>query len=190
MIQPSWTKRPPNPGQAVVVLDPGLSFGTGHHPTTLYCLRELIAARRLGLDQSVLDLGTGSGILAIAAAKLGFQPVEAVDVDADCVRVARDNAGRNRVAQRIRIARQDVAGRPAGGQRRYSVVCANLITPVLLAQKRKILDCLAPGGRLVLAGVLDAEFPEVQQTYEAAGLRLVRTQAKREWRSGTFWRPC
>jgi ribosomal protein L11 methyltransferase len=189
MIQPSWTKRPPKPGQAVVVLDPGLSFGTGHHPTTLYCLRELVAARRLGLAQSVLDLGTGSGILAIAAAKLGFHRVEAVDLDADCVRVARDNAARNRVDQRIWIARQDVAGRPAKGRRRYSVVCANLITPVLLAQKRKILDCLAPGGRLVLAGILDAEFPEVQRTYEAAGLRLGRTQAKREWRSGTFWRP-
>ena len=74
LLKPSWSRRRPRKGQAVVVLDPGLSFGTGRHPTTAFCLRQLVARRRRGEAQSCLDIGTGSGILAIAAAKLGYAP--------------------------------------------------------------------------------------------------------------------
>ena len=74
LLKPSWSRRRPRKGQAVVVLDPGLSFGTGRHPTTAFCLRQLVARRRRAEAQSCLDIGTGSGILAIAAAKLGYAP--------------------------------------------------------------------------------------------------------------------
>ena len=77
LIKPSWSKRRARKGQSVVVLDPGLSFGTGQHATTRFCLRELVALRRPGKAQSLLDIGTGSGILAIAAARLGYAPIEA-----------------------------------------------------------------------------------------------------------------
>jgi ribosomal protein L11 methyltransferase len=82
----------------VVILDPGLSFGTGQHPTTSFCLHEIARCRKNGhAAQSFLDIGTGSGILAIAAAKLGYQPVHAFDFDPESVRVARENARKNRV---------------------------------------------------------------------------------------------
>ncbi|MBU6402673.1 MAG: 50S ribosomal protein L11 methyltransferase, partial [Verrucomicrobia bacterium] len=81
LIRPTWSRRRARPDQAVVVLDPGLSFGTGQHPTTAFCLRQLVAWRKRGGRQSLLDVGTGSGILAIAAAKLGYSPVQGWDND-------------------------------------------------------------------------------------------------------------
>ena len=106
LVKPSWSRRRPRAGQAVVVLDPGLSFGTGQHPTTAFCLRQVAACRDPRRPQSFLDIGTGSGILAIAAAKLGYSPVEAFDNDPVAVRRARDNARRNGVAGKVRIHRE------------------------------------------------------------------------------------
>jgi ribosomal protein L11 methyltransferase len=120
LLKPSWSRRRPLTGQAVVVLDPGLSFGTGRHPTTAFCLRQLVARRRSGALQSCLDIGTGSGILAIAAAKLGYAPVDAFDVDPESIRVARANARRNGVGALIRLRRQDLTKLPRRGARQYS----------------------------------------------------------------------
>ncbi|HWH69999.1 MAG TPA: 50S ribosomal protein L11 methyltransferase, partial [Candidatus Sulfotelmatobacter sp.] len=107
LIRPSWSQRRPRKGQALVVLDPGLSFGTGQHPTTGFCLQQLVACRRPKQGQSLLDIGSGSGILAIAAVRLGYQPVEAFDFDPEAVRVARDNAQQNGVAEQIDFRQQD-----------------------------------------------------------------------------------
>ena len=126
LLKPSWSRRRPRKGQAVVVLDPGLSFGTGRHPTTAFCLRQLVARRRAGEAQSFLDIGTGSGILAIAAARLGYAPVDAFDYDPQSIRVARANARRNGVSARIRFWRQDVTRLPCPAPKKYFLVCANL----------------------------------------------------------------
>src|SRR2546425_4056508 len=128
LIKPSWSKRRPRKGQAIIILDPGLSFGTGQHPTTSFCLEQLAAHRNDGAAQSVLDLGTGSGILAIAAAKLGYQPVHAIDLDAEAIRIARANARRNRSSRRIRFLEQDLTKVPRQASENYSVICANLIS--------------------------------------------------------------
>ncbi len=128
LIKPSWSRRRPRRGQAVVVLDPGLSFGTGCHATTAFCLRQLVALRRRGEAQSCLDVGTGSGILAIAAARLGYCPVDALDSDPDSIRIARDNARRNGVSAGLRFLRQDLTRLPRRSVRTYSVICANLIS--------------------------------------------------------------
>ena len=186
MVKPSWSGLKPRKGQAVVVLDPGLSFGTGQHPTTAFCLEQLVSHRRRAEPQSLLDIGTGSGILAIAAAKLGYAPVHAFDYDPEAIRVAAANARRNRVADRIRFSRQDLARFPVHRARRYSVVCANLISSLLLAEGRRIVGVLAQDGVLLLAGILKGEFPAVQAAYEGLGLRLVASRAQREWRSGAF----
>ena len=106
LIKPSWSKRRARKNQAVVVLDPGLSFGTGQHPTTAFCLRELVRCGKIETRRSFLDIGTGSGILAIAAAKLGYSPVHAFDFDPEAVRVARANARANGVHKKLRIARR------------------------------------------------------------------------------------
>jgi ribosomal protein L11 methyltransferase len=189
LIQPSWCRRRARPGQAMVVLDPGLSFGTGQHPTTGFCLRQLATRRRPGQAQSFLDLGTGSGILAIAAAKLGYAPVEALDFDADAVRIARTNARKNRVADRILFQQQDVTRLAHRSKTKYSVVCANLLTDLLLAERDRILARLDPAGVLVLAGILRTEFARVRRAYERAGVRLAASRTEREWRSGAFvWR--
>ncbi len=189
LIQPTWSRRQPRRGQALVRLDPGLSFGTGHHPTTAFCLRELARRRVPGAHQSFLDLGTGSSILAIAAAKLGYRPIEAFDVDPDAVRVARANARLNRVTHRIRFLRQDIGELPASGGRRYSLIGANLTADLLLREWQRILACLRRDGILVLAGILEREFPSVKRAYESAGLRLLATRREREWRSGSFRSP-
>lgn len=184
LLKPSWSKRRQSAGQAVVILDPGLSFGTGQHPTTEFCLRALVRSR--GDSRSLLDIGTGSGILAIAAAKVGYAPVCAFDFDPEAVRVARANALANGVSSKIRITRADVTKLPDQLRRRYDVVCANLIFALLITKRRTIAALVKRGGLLVLAGILKTEFRQVQTAYESLGLRLVASKAEKEWRSGSF----
>jgi ribosomal protein L11 methyltransferase len=205
LIKPSWSKRKPQKDQAVIVLDPGLSFGTGQHPTTAFCLGQIVqfpgkqnkkshrsdgsASRPYLKPRSFLDLGTGSGILAIAAAKLGYSPILGLDFDPEAVRVARANARANRVLQRVKIRRGDVTKLPIlPGQRGhgYDLVCANLISDLLIAQRRRIAAQLDPHGTLVLAGILRSEFAMVQKAYKTVGLRLVSHLAAKEWCSGSF----
>jgi ribosomal protein L11 methyltransferase len=189
LLKPSWSRRRPRKGQVVVVLDPGLSFGTGRHPTTAFCLRQLVARRRSGGSQSCLDIGTGSGILAIAAAKLGYAPVDAFDFDPEAVRIARANARRNGVAAKTRLRWQDLTKLPRRSARQYSLVCANLISTLLMAERERILARLRADGVLVIAGILEREFAQVQRSFETAGLRLVASRTQNEWRCGAFsWR--
>ena len=187
LVKPSWSQRPPCRGQRIVVLDPGLSFGTGQHPTTRFCLEQLVRARRKREAQSFLDIGTGSGILAIAAAKLGYHPVEAFDFDPDAVRIARSNAARNRV-RRICFSIQELSRLPLRPDRRHHVICANLISDLLIEEQARILARLSPGGTLVLAGILHSQFAAVRQAYESAGLNLMKHRTENEWESGAFVR--
>jgi ribosomal protein L11 methyltransferase len=186
LIRPSWSRRRARPGQGVVILDPGLSFGTGQHPTTAFCLAELAKTRKNGQAQSFLDMGTGSGILAIAAVKLGYQPVRAFDNDPIAVRIARANARKNRVADRLSITRQDLTQVPAQGRFQYDVICANLVHDLLIDEAGRVLNRLRPGGRLVLAGILTSQFWGVKAVYERLGLRMQRSRVEREWQSGVF----
>lgn len=194
LVKPSWSRKRPRAGQAVVILDPGLSFGTGQHPTTAYCLGEV--ARYSGIKYqrddlakkgpSFLDIGTGSSILAIAAAKLGYTYIRAIDFDPEAVRVARANARVNGVLKKIRIAHSDATKLPIKPIERFDVICANLISDLLIRERKRITDQLNPNGVLVLAGILKTEFPEVRQAYEKLGLKLISTRSKKEWRSGSF----
>jgi ribosomal protein L11 methyltransferase len=208
LIKPSWIKRKPRKNQAMVILDPGLSFGTGQHATTSFCLHQIVAAIRrplqiqrkakdaalareaampfLKASPSFLDIGTGSGILAIAAAKLGYQPVRAFDFDPEAVRVARVNAQVNQVQGKLKITRDDVTKLPLRPARKYDLICANLISNLLIAERRRIVAQMNRGGRLVLAGILRSEFEEVQRAFENLGLELFRCKIGKEWRSGSF----
>jgi ribosomal protein L11 methyltransferase len=188
LVKPSWSKRKPRTGQVLVTLDPGLSFGTGQHPTTEFCLREIVRHFNTYRPQSLLDMGTGSGILAIAAAKLGYAPVHAFDFDPQCVRVARANVATNRAEKKIRISRADLTKLPRRSSRQYDVVCANLLANILIAERNRILARVKPGGILVVAGILKREFNEVATAYHAAGMKLIASQAQKEWQSGTFAR--
>ena len=189
IIKPSWSKQRPKPGQASVVLDPGLSFGTGQHATTAFCLKEIVAAqrkRKASGPLALLDAGCGSGILAIAAAKLGYAPVEAFDFDPVAVRVARKNCESNRADKKVNVARRDLTKMPLVSRTKFNVICANLIADLLISERDRMLNRLAPGGVIALAGILETEFAKVRATYEAAGLKLLRTKVEREWQSGSF----
>jgi ribosomal protein L11 methyltransferase len=186
LVKPSWSKKRPRKNQAVVILDPGLSFGTGQHPTTSFCLNELVRGRKIGTAQSFLDIGTGSGILAIAAAKLGYQPVHAFDFDPESVRVARENLSKNRVDGQLKLTRGDITKLPLQPARQYDLVCANLISNLLIAERRRIVNRLKPDGTLVLAGILATEFAEVERAFADMKLRLASRRVENEWCSGSF----
>jgi ribosomal protein L11 methyltransferase len=186
LVKPSWSKKRPHKNQAVVILDPGLSFGTGQHPTTSFCLGEIARCRKTGAAQSFLDIGTGSGILAIAAAKLGYSPVQAFDFDPESVRVAKANARKNRVENKIKLTRGDVTQLPLKPARQFDLVCANLISTLLIAEKRRIANRVKRGGTLVLAGILAAEFAEVERAYADLKLKLTASRVENEWCSGAF----
>jgi len=186
LIKPSWSRKEPRNGQALVVLDPGLSFGTGQHPTTAFCLTQLAARRQPGRRQSFLDMGTGSGILAIAAGKIGYHPVHAFDFDPEAVRIARGNARRNRESNRIQFLHLDVSKLSARASKKYSVICANLISTLLVAERNRILARLEREGILIVAGILKNEFEKVRKAYQGAGLRLLTSRTENEWRSASF----
>ena len=155
LIAPPW-EAPRDTDRTVIVLEPGRAFGTGQHATTAGCL---VLLERI-LDASpvarVSDLGTGSGILAIAAARLGAGAVLAVDSDPDAVGVAAENAALNGVAERVRCVVADAAD-PAVGFEPAPLVVANLLTSAHLALAPRYTGWVAPGGALVLGGILSAE---------------------------------
>ncbi|MDX1952630.1 MAG: 50S ribosomal protein L11 methyltransferase [Verrucomicrobiota bacterium] len=185
IIKPSWSKKKPLKGQVAVVLDPGLSFGTGQHPTTHFCLEQIVRCKLPDKPQSFLDVGSGSGILAISAVKLGYSPVRAFDFDPAAVKIARENARQNRVDSKLLPTRQDITRLPLKG-RQFDLICANLIYDLLIDQRIKLVNRLKPGGTLVLAGILATQFEQVVQAYEAIGWQLQESATVREWQSGRF----
>lgn len=187
LVRPTWSRCRPRAGESVIELDPGLSFGTGHHPTTRFCLEEL-AAFREDQPSGFLDLGTGSGLLAIAAAVLGYRPIEAIDVDPQAVRVAAANARRNHVRHRIQLRHQDLAQLPLPKHPAYALVCANLQADLLIREAGRIAGQVADSGRLVLAGILAKEMPAISSAYVRLGFRIARARTEGEWRSGCFVR--
>ena len=185
LLKPDWEQVYAKLGQAVVTLNPGLSFGTGHHPTTLFCLKQLSANAPKGEPRSFLDAGTGSGILAISAAKLGYTPIEAWDFDPQAVGVAYENAEQNGLAGSLEFDVRDLTKMKAGG-RQFDVICANLIYDLLIAEREKLTSWLAPGGQLILAGILIEQFPSVQKAFCELGMELLESETLDEWRSGVF----
>ena len=180
LVKPSWSRRKARPGQRTVVIDPGLSFGTGQHPTTRFCLEQLAAARNPGARQTFLDVGTGSGILAIAAAKLGYRPVRAFDFDPAAVRVAKQNARKNRV--KLKLTRGDIT-KLARNAAQYDVVCANLTADLLENSVERIARFVKPTGRLVLAGILRTQIFSVRKCFELRGFLTKKSHAEGEWES-------
>lgn len=175
VVVPAWKRYRPRPGQVALRLDPGMAFGTGIHPTTQLCLRTL--ERLLQPGARVLDLGTGSGILAIAAAKLGCGPILAVDRDPIAIDAARANIRRNRLGARI-VVREGTLG-PGMGP--YDLILANLLAPVLRELAGMLAQALAPGGVLIASGVLSEQAGEITAALEAAGLRFVEQVGEGDW---------
>ena len=187
-VRPPWEEYvPQSPDEIVVTVEPGMSFGTGLHATTQSCLRFLEElAGDGGRARSVADLGCGSGILSIAAAKLGFSPVSGVDYDLAAVRAAAENAARNDCAW-IPFTRCDVTCDPIP---RADVVVANILAPVLRASAPHVAAAVNDGPRaaLVLSGILETQWDSVRSAYEAEGFVEARTALDGEWKSGLLLR--
>ncbi len=174
-ICPSWTPVPP-PDRVTVVLDPGMAFGTGHHATTRGCLLLLEAAVRQGRIARALDVGTGSGVLAIALAKLGVREVSAIDTDPTARAVAEANAARNGVAGSVRVAStlDAVYGT-------FDLVTANLFATLLRELAPRLIRALRPSGRLICSGFLVGDEPAVRGDYEAQGLQVDHRYEEHPW---------
>ncbi|MDO4796070.1 MAG: 50S ribosomal protein L11 methyltransferase [Brachymonas sp.] len=181
-IVPSWHEAPAQ-AKHLIRLDPGLAFGTGTHPTTCMCLRWLARQAPTVQGASVLDYGCGSGILAIGAAQFGAAEIDAVDIDPAAVTATGDNAANNQVS--VRSGLPDLV-EPA--QARYQIVLANILASPLKVLAPLLCAHVAPGGHLVLAGILERQTQELQAAY-APYLRLSVADAQNGWVLLTGQRP-
>lgn len=174
-VRPSWIRASPPPGAVEVVLDPGMAFGTGTHPTTALCLRAVGDFLRRRPGASVLDVGTGSGLLAIAARKLGAGRVLATDSDPVAVEVARANAARNRAGVEVSGAALSRLRGP------FDLAMANILANTLVELAPGLSRLLAPGGRLLLSGLLDGQAEAVRRRYLSLGLAGAGERRDGEW---------
>ena len=186
VVRPTWRRHRRTAGDVVIALDPGMAFGTGLHPTTRLCLaaidgwdaRGLLAAgsaRRGGTR--VLDVGCGSGILAIAAGLFGAEDLVGLDTDPIAIEATTANARRNRLGRRL-TARQ---GSLPSGEPPFDLVLANLIASLLVALAGGLAAELRPGGRLLASGIFVDREPEVRTAFDAAGLEVVRWSSEGDW---------
>jgi ribosomal protein L11 methyltransferase len=178
VIVPSWREREyqPRPDDVVLLLDPGMAFGTGLHPTTRLCLRaaeELVVA-----GQRVLDVGAGSGILSIAGARLGAAYVEAVELDPVAAAVCADNVQRNGVADRVHVRQGSLENPPA---ETFDLLLANITIRTLLELEHMLALLLRPGGTAVLSGVLAERAGELVEAFVAGGWQHLRTDQEQDW---------
>ena len=179
VIRPTWRRHRRQPDDVVLALDPGMAFGTGLHPTTRLCLAALEAlADRGALDGArVLDVGSGSGILSIGAARLGAASVLAVDVDPIAVEASAANARRNRLARRIRVRE----GSAPSGEGPFDVVLANLIASLLVTLADGLAEDLRPGGTLLASGIFANREAEVVEAFGRRGLSIARRWTEGDW---------
>ncbi len=173
-IVPSWQSY--DTSRVKLVLDPGLAFGTGGHETTALCLEALDERVRGG--ERVLDIGTGSGILAIAALLLGAERAEGVDIDPVAVRTAGENAAMNGVADRMQVLVGDLSDKASG---KYQIITANIVAAAIMSLAPAVPGLLADGGVFIASGIIDTRKDEVLAALAAAGLQAVEVKERRGW---------
>lgn len=174
-VCPSWESYD-KPGRAVLRLDPGMAFGTGTHETTALCLRALDELVHGG--ERMLDIGTGSGILAIAALLLGAKEADGVDIDPMCVRTAGENAERNGVADRFRVRVGNLSDQASG---RYQIITANIVANAIISLAPSVPALLDAGGVFIASGIIDEREEEVAAAIAAAGLAVREIRRDNGW---------
>jgi ribosomal protein L11 methyltransferase len=182
IIAPSWTKPQTGAGDIVITIDPQMAFGTGEHASTRGALRLLEFVSPVGLD--VLDVGTGSAVLAISAARLGARAVRAVEADADALINARENVDRNGVADTVSLEQRladDAFLRTVGP---YDLILANILSSVIIPLLPAFLARLRAPGRVIVAGILQAESDAFVAAARRAGFKLLKEDREEEWWGG------
>ena len=186
LVTTTWHPVDPLPGHIVLVIDPGMAFGTAEHGTTRGCLRLL--ERAVAPGQRVLDVGSGSGILGIAAARLGAAEVLALEGDPLATEALADNVALNGVADRVRAEERWADAVLLAELAPRDGVVANIESGILRPLMSGFAAALRPGGWLILSGVLDHEWSGIREAAEVAGFAFVAVDADGEWRSGLFTR--
>ena len=175
VIQPSWREYTPKSADVVIRLDPGMAFGSGLHPTTQLCLRILQSMPLEGV--SLFDVGTGSGILSIAAARLGAAPIRAVDVDEVALQVANENFALNGLSE-IETAFGSAASH---GKQAWTVIVANILSNILIDIMAELKGALAPNGRLILSGIINEQEPPFLDCLAEHQLAIHSRQVEGDW---------
>ena len=185
VIRPTWRRHQARPGDVVLALDPGMAFGTGLHPTTRLCLAGIERWADAGLVDGAraLDVGCGSGILAIAAARLGARSVLGVDTDPIAIDSTAANVRRNRLTRRVGASRGSVpVNTPLWREwGPFDLVVANLIASLLVELSPALAASVRPGGRLLASGIFIDREPEVVRAFEGVGLRIVGREHETDW---------
>jgi ribosomal protein L11 methyltransferase len=175
VVHPTWESEPLQPGDVQIVLDPGQAFGTGDHPTTRMCLELL--ERHLAPGATVADIGCGSGILSVAAVKLGAVLVFAVDIEPLSVEVAKENAQLNGVEFEAVAG----AGLQALPKAPFDVLVSNIISATLISLAREVPVHLVTGGKWIVSGIIEANWQDVLEAANRAGFDLVDELHENEW---------
>lgn len=180
VIVPAWEEYSAKETDVIVRIDPGMAFGTGTHETTALCA-ELIE-KYMPKNSRVLDVGTGSGILAVLASKLGAKEVEALDIDPNAVKAAKENCAENNVTNVV--CRQSDLIRAASGK--YDFISANIVADIILRMSENVGDYLEKGGILIVSGIIEAQADEVRNTLLGKGFDLLDKLDKNDWNAFAF----
>lgn len=175
VVRPTWETYAPQPGDREIVLDPGQAFGTGDHPTTKMCLELLEQVPMKG--RSVLDLGCGSGILAVGARLLGADPVVAVDLDPPSIEATHENLERNKVTAEV----IEAAGFDGVRGRQFHVIVSNIISATLIRLMPDMAAHIAVGGDWIASGIIQDNWPDVLAFAEREGFKLIEKRDGGEW---------
>ncbi|MBQ3428465.1 MAG: 50S ribosomal protein L11 methyltransferase [Mogibacterium sp.] len=180
VVKPGWEDYDPSEGELVIEMDPGMAFGSGLHETTSMCVKAL--EKYMPEDARVLDVGTGTGILAMAAVLLGAENALGIDIDEEAVRVATENIRKNDLEGSIAVMKGDLM---SGVDYSADVIVANLMADLVMMLSPAAAEQLGPGGIYITSGILDVKEDAVKGAIEAAGFDIIEVLADGEWRAIT-----
>lgn len=186
VIRPSWLEYDEKDDDVVIDIDPGMSFGTGKHATTTFCLKMLERLTSKHQGESVLDAGSGSGILSIGAYKLGYTPVYAFDIDEESIVIAEENIEKNGIEPGEIVCTASDLAKYSPWIAQFDIVIANILFPVLLLNKAKLKSLVKPGGHLILAGILTTEYDKLKTAFIELGFDECYNETEKEWTGGLF----
>lgn len=184
LVSPAWMDPELKPGQQMLKIDTGMSFGTGQHPTTFYCLKKI--DELADKVSSLLDAGCGSGILSVAALIKKIAWVEGFDFDPDAVKMSEENLKLNGFDSDSMHLECGDAGNYPGRAEKYDMVCANILGHLLITFRFNIASWVKPGGYLVLAGILQRDFDKVAESFVEIGFTEAERETIGEWTGGLF----